>query len=146
VTLGANKDVIRRFQEAGSAPARDLDAIWDSFSPECRFHGLPGKDGQALTLAGYKKVLLAYFEALPDAVFTIEDMIAEDDKVWFRLSIQGTHRGVLRGVPATGRRVSYTQIGMFRVRDGKIVQTDALFDNLTLLTQLGETIIQRPVA
>jgi steroid delta-isomerase-like uncharacterized protein len=146
VTLDDSKDVIRRFQEAGSAPTRDLDAIWDSFSPECQFHGLPGKGGRALTLADYKKVLLAYFEALPDAVFTIEDMVAEYDKVWFRLNIQGTHRGVLRGVPATGNRVSYTQIGMFRVRGGKIVQAGALFDNLTLLTQLGETTIQRPVA
>ncbi len=68
-------------------------------------------------------------------------MIAGDDKVWFRLNITGTHRGTPRGVPATGNRVDYTQIGMSRVRNGKIVETDAYFDNLTLLEQLGVTAI-----
>jgi steroid delta-isomerase-like uncharacterized protein len=138
VTLEDNKNVIRRFEEAGNHP-RNLDAIWAGFSPDCRFIGL--RPGQTLTLTDYKPFLLQYFQALPDVEFTIEDMVAENDKVWFRLTIEGTHSDVLRGVPATGNHVRYTQIGMFRVRDGRIVETYSYFDNLTLLTQLGVTAI-----
>lgn len=140
MALEHNKDVIRRFEEAGNEP-KDLDAIWNSFAPDCQFTGLSQQAGHTFTLEDYKAFLLSYFEALPDVVFTIEDMVAEDDKVWFRLNIQGTHRGTLRDVPATGNRVNYTQIGMFRVRDGKIVQTNSYFDNVTLLKQLGVTAI-----
>ena len=138
MTLEDNKDVVRRFEEAGNQP-RDLDAIWASFTPDCRFINL--RPGEILGLPDYRTFLLQYFRALPDASFTIEDMVAEDDKVWFRLIIEGTHSDVLRGVPATGNRLRYTQIGMFRVRDGKIAETRSLFDNLTLLKQLGVTAI-----
>lgn len=140
MTLEDNKDVIRRFEAAGNEP-RDLEAIWSSLDPDCTFPSLSRRFGRTFTLADYKSWLLQYFEALPDVAFTIEDMVAEDDKVWFRLNIQGTHRGTLRDVPATGNRVNYTQIGMFRVRDGKIVETESFFDDLTLLRQLGVTTI-----
>jgi predicted ester cyclase len=63
--------------------------------------------------------------------------VAEGDKLWVRLNIQGTHRGPLRGVPATGKQVSYTQIAMYHLANGKIVHMDTINDDMSLLQQLG---------
>jgi steroid delta-isomerase-like uncharacterized protein len=74
--------------------------------------------------------------AFPDLRIDIDDLIAEDDKVVARMTFHGTHRGPFRGIPATGRQVSFTAIRVYRVADGKIVESWANQDALGLLGQL----------
>ncbi|WP_405484112.1 ester cyclase [Nocardia sp. NBC_00511] len=133
-----NKNAIRHFLEVGDADTRDLQAIWDCFTPDCDFPTFAARTGKAtFTVEDYKGFLLAYLEALPDATFTPDQIVAEGDQVWVRIIIRGTHSAVLRGVPATGRPVEYTQLGMYTMRDGKIAEARAVFDDITLLHQIG---------
>ncbi|AYF73436.1 hypothetical protein D7D52_05695 [Nocardia yunnanensis] len=133
-----NTEAIRHFLVVGDVDTRDLQAIWDCFTEDCEFPTLAERAGKgAFTVADYQTFLLAYFEALPDATFTPEEIVAEGDRVWVRISIRGTHSAMLRGVAATGRPVEYTQIGMYTVRDGKIATARAVFDDVTLLRQIG---------
>ncbi|MEC3914539.1 ester cyclase [Nocardia sp. CDC160] len=134
----ANKDAIRHFLKVGDVETRDLQAIWDCFTPNCDFPTLAERTGkETFTVDDYKLFLLTYFEALPDATFTPEELVAEGDRVWVRITIRGTHSAPLRGIPATGRPVEYTQLGMYTLRDGKIASARAVFDDITLLRQIG---------
>lgn len=67
----------------------------------------------------------------------IEELIAEEDKVVFRVTGHGTHRGDFMGAPATGRRVSIAGIDIVRLEGGKLVEHWANFDRLGMMQQLG---------
>jgi steroid delta-isomerase-like uncharacterized protein len=75
--------------------------------------------------------------AYPDARWTIEDTIAEGDKVVTHFTFSGTHQGELMGVPPTGNKVSITGTGVFHVVDGKIVELTANLDYLGMFQQIG---------
>jgi uncharacterized protein YhfF/ketosteroid isomerase-like protein len=74
--------------------------------------------------------------AFPDLRTDIEDLIAERDRVVARLSFHGTHRGEFRGIAPSGRTVRFTAIRVYRIADGKIVESWANQDALGLLNQL----------
>ncbi len=74
---------------------------------------------------------------MPDYHTTIEDLIAEGDKVMARVTMTGTHTGNFWGIPATGRRVNLTGIYIVRIKDGKIVEHWGEENGLTVFKQLG---------
>lgn len=67
----------------------------------------------------------------------LEELIAEGDKVVLRWSFQGTHLGLYRAIPATGNRVNYTGIDIYKIVDGQIVSLVRETDNLAVRQQLG---------
>ena len=75
--------------------------------------------------------------AFPDVHYTVEDQIAEGDKVVVRYRFRGTHLGAFQGMPPTGKQVTYTGILIYRIVDGKITEQWTEFDLLGLLRQLG---------
>ena len=75
--------------------------------------------------------------AFPDAHFAIEDLLAEGDKVVLRATVSGTHEGALHGVPPTQKKIQFSAMRIYRIADGKIVQTHVIADTLGLLQQLG---------
>ena len=75
--------------------------------------------------------------AFSDARVTIDDVVAEGDKVAVRFTLYGTHTGELMGIPPTGRQVVVTGIDINRVANDQIVERWANFDNLGMLQQLG---------
>jgi predicted ester cyclase len=79
----------------------------------------------------------AFMGAFPDCQFTIEDMIAEGDRVATKKTFTGTHKGEFNGIPPTGRRVTLTFVDILRLRDGKIVEHWLSMDQLSFLQQLG---------
>ena len=95
--------------------------------------------GQASPLSreGQKQRITTFHRALPDLHLTIEDLIAEGDKVVFRVTVRGTQEGALMGISPTGKQVSVTAIDIARVADGKIVEHWGQMDMLGLLQQLG---------
>ena len=94
--------------------------------------------GQAPGSEGLKRVLQGFLIAFPDFHFTVEDMVAEGDKVASRLTVTGTQRGPLpQGIPATGKPVAVGLVDMVRVANGKVVERWGVIDNLGLLQQLG---------
>jgi steroid delta-isomerase-like uncharacterized protein len=82
--------------------------------------------------------------AFPDIHFTIEDQIAERDKVVTRWSARATHTGDFRGIPPTGKQGHVTGITINRVANGKIVEGWTNLDELGLMQQLG--VIPEPAA
>lgn len=75
--------------------------------------------------------------AFPDLHFTIEDLVAEGDRVVARMLAEGTHQGEFLGIPATGRRTRTQSIDIFRVQDGRLAEHWDVLDLHGLLAQLG---------
>ena len=112
-----SKAVVRRFVEL-----LQREATRRSGRGVRRAFRLPrlGRDGDVHGLEAFTRALQSFFEAFPDFEDSIEDLIAEGDLVAGRFTARGTHEGLFAGVSATGRRVAFQGINMYRVRDGKI--------------------------
>jgi len=76
-------------------------------------------------------------EAFPDLQLTLDEMVAEGDKVSVRWTLRGTHKGPILGVAATGKRVTFTGMSLYRLTGGKIVEDWAVADYLGMLQQIG---------
>ncbi len=87
--------------------------------------------------AGFKQFVLMYRRAFPDVHLTIEDQMAEGDKVVSRWTAHGTHRGELMGIAPTGKQVTVTGINIERIANGKLVEGWSNYDTLGMLQQLG---------
>jgi len=85
----------------------------------------------------FKQFVQMYRSAFPDTQMTIEDQIAEGDKVVTRWTARGTHKGELMGIPPTGKQVTVTGISVSRWANGKTVESWSNFDTLGMLQQLG---------
>ena len=83
-------------------------------------------------------------EAFPDLRFEIEELVAEGDMVAGRLSMSGTHRGPLMGMPPTGRSVRATHMHLVRFRDGKAVNHWGARDDLGTMRRLGLVVVPGP--
>ena len=85
-----------------------------------------------------KQFVSSFLEAFPDVSFSVEDLIAEGDKVVSRYTARGTHRGETEEFgPPTGRQLEQEGITIHRIEDGKIVEEWNQYDNLSILQQLG---------
>jgi steroid delta-isomerase-like uncharacterized protein len=98
-------------------------------------HAPPG--GWASGPESLKKIAAPFRAGFPDLEVTIEDQIAEGDKVVTRWSATGTNAGSLHGMPPTGKTVRVTGANVARLAEGQIVESWFNFDMLTLLRQLG---------
>jgi steroid delta-isomerase-like uncharacterized protein len=128
-----NKAVYRRCIEAMNK--QDLAGCLEFFARDYVWHGAP--PGTAPGPAGIKQINTAFWTAFPDLHFAVDDLIAEGDKVVWRVTMRGTHQGEFMGMPPTGKHVSFTAIGIDRINDGKFVETWVNEDDLGLLQQLG---------
>ena len=112
----------------------NLAIIDEVFSPNYVLH-TPA--GPVHGPEGFKQFVLMYRNAFPDARYTLEEMIAEGDKVVTRWTATGTHLGELMGIPPTGRRGTVTGISIGRYEGGKLVEEWLNFDALGMLQQIG---------
>ncbi len=85
----------------------------------------------------HRQMLISLFAGFPDAHWTVEDQIAEDDRVVTRWSFLGTHQGEFAGIAATGRQVTITGVTIDRLVGGKIVEEWEEWDTLGVMRQLG---------
>jgi len=87
---------------------------------------------------GYKEFLTVLFKAFPDWHETIEDLIAEGDKVCVRLTINtGIHTGEFRGIAPTGKKSTHKAIQIWQIIDGRVMKKESIYDQLDFLKQLG---------
>ncbi len=128
-----NKMLLRRlFEEVynqGNLDAADEMVASDMVIHEPS-HDIRGRDGAKQFVA----MLRAGF---PDIHFTIEDQIAEEDRVVTRFTARGTHTGEFRGIPATGKQIRVTGTKTDRISDGKCVERWTNIDQLGMMQQLG---------
>ena len=88
-------------------------------------------------LEGHHHVVVLIRNAFPDFQYTLEEMIADQDKVVDRLTFRATHTGLFMNIPPTGKQVTFTGIDIIRFEGGKIVELWHQEDMLGLLQQLG---------
>ncbi|MDQ5809678.1 MAG: ester cyclase [Actinomycetota bacterium] len=129
-----NKSIVRRFVDEVQSKG-DIDAIDEICSPEFVNHSAP--PGVPSNCEGVKQVTAMFRQAFPDSYFTVEDMVAEGDKVATRKTFHGTHQGEFMGIPPTGQQVSTGLIDVVRIVDGKVVEHWSMGDNLGMMQQLG---------
>jgi len=96
-----------------------------------------GPGGDVHGAAGWKQLAQMYRTAFPDVIMTIDEQIAEGDKVVTRFTARGTHRGELAGVAASGRLVTVPCLTIDRIVGGQIVETFELFDQLGMFQAIG---------
>jgi len=93
--------------------------------------------GLAAGVEGFKQLVAIYRTAFPDLQVTIEDQIAEGDRLATRFTASGTHQGELMGIAPTGKTVTVSGIAIERMVDNKIVEHWLVSDQLGMLQQLG---------
>ena len=86
---------------------------------------------------GYKKLVTFYRSAFPDAHMTIDDIVAEGDKVMVRWTARATHKGQLLNLAPTNKQITVTGIDVYRISGGKIEESWINWDALGFLQQLG---------
>jgi predicted ester cyclase len=133
----ANKATFKRFHDAANTGDADFlfKTIDELVSPDAVVRTpLPiGATGaQAL-----KQVWAMLLRVYPDIHLVVEDLIAEGDKVVGRTTVSGTHQGEFMGVAGTGKSVTYNEIFIFRIVDGKVVETWGVVDVYAQMKQIG---------
>ena len=133
MSLEENKDIVRRYQEIYNR--NELDRLTEVVSEDLLtpriMPGIPsGLEGAKVA----HQIMLAGF---PDYQTTIEELIAEGDKVAARITMSGTHQGSFMGIPPTGRHIVFSGIYIARIAGGKIVEHWGEEDGVSLLQQLG---------
>jgi steroid delta-isomerase-like uncharacterized protein len=133
----SNKATLTRFQEALSSGEWELisKTIDEVVEPDAQIRTpLPIEARGAQVL---KEVFGRLHRAFPDLRVTVEDVIAEGDKVVARNSVTGTHQGEYMGIPPTGKSVTYNEIFIVRFVNGRIAETWGVVDVLSQMRQLG---------
>lgn len=127
-----NKAVLRRGAEAFNNP-NDRSGWLDIHHPTVIAEGL---GPEPLDWNGVKEFYSGLWSAFPDLHIAIEDMVGEDDRVAWRLTVTGTHQAEFRGVAPTGKPVRFAAQYIFRFQDEKIVQRWTNFDRLGVMIQI----------
>ena len=131
-TLEANKDVVREIVDRIFVHQEDKaidELVSEDFTPHT-FGPMPrGREGlrEGMRRAG---------AGVSDAEFTINDMVAEGDRVAARMTTSARHTGPFMGIEPTGNRYSIDEIHIFRIRDGQMVEHWHAFDTASLMAQL----------
>lgn len=126
--------------------ARYVEEVWNShnpealaayFAPDAKDHSLtPGGPDSGAGLDYLKARAQALFNAFPDVLFVVEEVVQQDDRLAVRVTLEGTHRGDFAGIPATGKRMKVYDFATYRIVDGKITEVWSLVDMQRLRDQL----------
>ena len=131
--LKHNKESIQRYFD-GWANHGDAAAADELIATNVILHNPPAVIS---SLADYKKGMAGFHAAFPDLHFTIEDLIAEGNKVVVRWTLRGTQKADYQGHPASGRMMTVTGMSSFRIADGKIQEIHVNMDRHGMMEQLG---------
>ena len=128
-----NKELIKRWIK--ETDKRNYD-VWDEVcSPDyvCHFAGTPGP----MTLDEHREATRLAMSAFPDFKTEFNDIVAEADKVVWRVTPSGTHKGDFMGIPPTGKKIKYTAMMVVKIKEGKIAEAWGVADALGMMEQLG---------
>jgi predicted ester cyclase len=123
ISAQENKALVRREQQELWNHTGELDAADELFAAD-----------QA---EAAKREAADFRQGFPDVVSTIEDIIAEGDKVVAHWRSRATHQGEYMDIPPTGNRVEFTGISVYRIKEGKIAESWNIEDQFGLMQQIG---------
>ena len=126
-----NKAIILRFYDLYNR--KEIDAAYELFAPEYIFHS-PTGDMSREQVKQFDTMLVPAF---PDAICTINDIIAEGDKVAFRVNMRGTHTGPFMGTAPTGKKIEMNNTYIVKIVGNKWVEQWGTTEFPLLMQQLG---------
>lgn len=135
MTAEANKDIARRYLEEvyGKGNLELVDELLDSGIQDHEDFG----DQKPAGRTGIKELVKVFRTAFPDIRVSIEDMVAEGDRVFMRCRWEGTHQSEFAGIEATGKQIYFDSMDEIRFSDGVIREHWGVTDTMGLLAQLG---------
>ncbi len=132
--LAENKARMRDFYDE-VFNKHNLDAFDEFCTADFVDHNLP--PGYAPGREGVKQLFKGFFAGFPDLQVSVEDIIAEGDKVAARVTVRGTHKGEFMGIAATGKEITLSVMDFVRISEGKAVERWGVEDMLGMMHQLG---------
>jgi steroid delta-isomerase-like uncharacterized protein len=129
MSVEENKAIIRRLAEEGWP---NPDILREFIDTDVAMHG-PQPDG----LEAYKQGMSAFVAGIPDCSWTVDDLIAEGDKVVIRWTHRGTHTEELWGIPPTSKQVTIEGVTTHRIADGKVVEVWNLWNVPQFFRHIG---------
>jgi predicted ester cyclase len=137
MTIEQNKAIALRFANQGWGTNQGWENIWDELmAPDVVCHFNSGSE-PIIGLEANKAFNASLFRGFPDIRHIIEDLIAEEDKVIYRTTLQGTHTGDFLGIPPTGKTAKMNDFTLLRIVERKIVEWWYESNLLELMKQLG---------
>lgn len=133
MTLEEMKAAATRLPEAINRG--DLSAFDQVIAADAVDHGLP--PGVPPTVQGTKMFLMTFRAAFPDLHYTVDDTIAEGDRVVQRITGTGTMKGDFQGMAASNKSATWSEIHIVRFTNGKVSEHWAVVDQVSMLAQLG---------
>ena len=136
-----NKALVRRYR-ATLWEQWDTPAVEALLAPHYQRHLTPHTP--PLPREGFRQRLARFRAAFTDQQHTLEDLVAEGDRVAIRVTIRGTHHGVFHGIAPTGNAVTVSLVEIVRIADGKIAEFWGGVDLAAVLHQLGAVVSVDP--
>lgn len=115
---------------------RKLKLVNEKFSPNYTYHGSDGIETKSIEKNALIPFLEHLLKAFPDLHYTVDDVIAEGDKVALNLSASGTHQNEFLGFGASDRKINYKEMFFFRIVNGRIVDGWSIVDMENVKNQL----------
>ena len=134
MSIEKNKELVIRLTE-DFWNARDITAVDQFYSPDLVTHS--PNDPQDGNIDSLKEFATEAFEAFPDLHIAIDDLVAEGAKAVKHWTCRGTHKGEFMRIPATGKKLVFTEMEIFRFENEKVMETWEIMDLLGMLQQLG---------
>ena len=131
-----NKAQVRRLLEEGFSQGH-TEVVDEVLNPDFICYDPNSQSGEVRGSETIKGEIEYFRNAVPDLTYTVEDQIAEGDKVVTRYTVSGTHQGEFFGVAPTGKRITMSGIMVDRLEDGKMVEEWPEYDLLGVMQQLG---------
>jgi steroid delta-isomerase-like uncharacterized protein len=135
-----NKELLKKAAQALNNVS-DRSGFFTLHAENVQAHGLAPA---ALDKEGMMKFYGGLVTGFPDLTIHIDELVGEGDKVVWRITASGTHKGPFQGVPATGKPVKFGAHYTFRIEHGKIVERWSTIDRLSVLAQIGAVSLPGP--
>lgn len=130
-----NKAIVRRFVEASNA--HDYEALDEVIAPDFVRLCPATPDVVVRSRDDFRRFLAADAETFPDGQVQLDTLVAEGDRVAFWATYAGTQEGAMGPFPASGKRMSVEFAGVFRIEDGRLAELRLVWENVSVLKQLG---------
>jgi steroid delta-isomerase-like uncharacterized protein len=133
MSLEENKTLVSRYTD--EANKRNLAAMEEIYDTNYIAHVAGGQGIRGPE--GVKEFLTTLFSAYPDLHWTIESMVAKEDKVMLRYTAEGTHKGEIMDISPTGKQIIGSGINIYRIAAGKIVESWNIDNQVSMMQQSG---------
>ena len=137
MSIANNKSLVHRyFEDAPDHPEIYDEILAPDFRVTAIHHATINPQGKESGPASYKSAALWLKSVWKEGHITVNEMIAEDDRVVAHWTFRGIQAGEIFGIPPTGKEVTYSGINIFRIADNKLAESWDIFDRLWLWQQL----------